>query len=152
MSVSTSLTTLSHAVNQSSDLFLRESIPLFLQITPQIRKGTVLIDALPHCSAQMISDMLNRVEIWRAGWPLHRLDLLLLHELPDYSSPVGTSVVVLEHCISSHVVHEGDSYWDKNFIDVSTCVQVSIDNDQLCLSCVADLGPHHDAFSVKRHD
>ncbi len=39
--------------------------------------------------------MLSRVEVWRAGWPTHRLDHLLHHELPDYSCPVGTGIVVL---------------------------------------------------------
>ncbi len=150
LGINTSKTTLLHAVSQPSNPFLRESIPLFLQVTPQTRKGIVLIDASPHCSAYLIPEMLIRVEVWRAGWPLHHLDLLLHHELPDHSCLVGMGIVVLEHCISSRVSYIGDNYWDKTYIDVAICIQVSIENCQWCFHCVSDLSPHHDATSVER--
>ena len=44
------------------------------------------------------------------------------------SCPVGMGIVGLQHCISPHVSYKGDSYWDKNFMDVAMCIQFSIEN------------------------
>ena len=82
----------------------------------------------------------------------HSLNLLLHPKFRYYSCPVGTGIV-LEHCISSHV-SLGGSQWDKKlkFMDVAMCIQVSIDNYQLCFACVTHPSPHHDATSVERPD
>ena len=50
------------------------------------------------------------------------------------ASPMRPGIVILENCIGDwHLAQKRQHVWRKDFIDVTLCIQVSFDEDQVCL-------------------
>ncbi len=72
----------------------------------------------------------------------HSIVEICCYTMNSLTIQVGMGIVALEHCSSFHVSYKGDSYWDKNFMDVAMCIQDSALNGSKTLlwSNYASLG------------
>ena len=100
---------------------------------------------------QLIPEVLSRVEIGTACWPLHSVDARLLQEVVDHPCPVGASVVILVDSHRSYLLQCRHSQQSKDLVLVSEAIQVTLYMIQGC-SVVKAEGPlEHYRTSPKGH-
>ena len=128
-----------HRVDQVGEDPLWKSLPLSLQHLEQMLgipgRGVVA----PDFAIQLIPEVLNRVEIGTACWPLHSVDARLLQEV-DHPCPVGASVVILVDSHRSYLLQCRHSQRSKDLVLVSEAIQVTLYMIQGC-SVVKAEGP-----------
>ena len=95
---------------------------------------------LLHFAIQLIPEVLNRVEIGTACWPLHSVDARLLQEVVGHPCPVGASVVILVDSHRSYLLQCRHSQRSKDLVPVLEAIQVTLYMIQGC-SVVKAEGP-----------
>ena len=56
----------------------------------------------------------------------------------------------LDNCIGDwHLARKRQHVWRKEFVDVTLCIQVSFDEDQVCICSRWNPGPHHNSATLK---
>ena len=129
-----------HRVDQVGEDPLWKRLPLSLQHLEQMLgipgRGVVA----PDFAIQLIPEVLNRVEIGTACWPLHSVDARLLQEVVDHPCPVGASVVILVDSHRSYLLQCRHSQRSKDLVPVSEAFQVTLYMIQGC-SVVKAEGP-----------
>ena len=112
-----------HRVDQVGDP-LWKRLPLSPQHLEQMLgipgRGVVA----PDFAIQLIPEVLNRVEIGTACWPLHSVDARLLQEVVDHPCPVGASVVILVDSHRSYLLQCRHSQRSKDLVPVSEAILV----------------------------
>ena len=115
-----------HRVDQVGEDPLWKRVPLSLQHLEQMLgipgRGVVA----PDFAIQLIPEVLNRVEIGTACWPLHSVDARLLQEVVDHPCPVGASVVILVDSHRSYLLQCRHSQRSKDLVPVSEAIQVTL--------------------------
>ena len=130
-----------HRVDQVGEDPLWKRLPLSLQHLEQMLgipgRGVVA----PDFAIQLIPEVLNRVEIGTACWPLHSVDArLLAKEVDDHPCPVRASVVILVDNHRSYLLQCRHSQRSKDLVPVSEAIQVTLYMIQGC-SVVKAEGP-----------
>ena len=129
-----------HRVDQVGEDPLWKRLPLSLQHLEQMLgipgRGVVA----PDFAIQLIPEVLNRVEIGTACWPLHSVDARVLQEIVDHPCPVGASVVILVDSHGSYLLQCRHSQRSKDLVPVSEAIQVTLYMTQGC-SVVKAEGP-----------
>ena len=105
----------------------------------------------PDFAIQLIPEVLNRVEIGTACWPLHSVDARLLQEVVDHPCPVGASVVILVDSHLSYLLQCRHSQLSKDLVPVSEAIQVTQYMIQGCSVVKAEGPPDHYRTSPKGH-
>lgn len=140
-----------HGVDQGGEDPLWKRLPLSLQHLVEVLgipgRGVVA----PHFAIQLIPEVLNRVEVGTACWPLHSVDSRLLQEVVDHPCPVGASVVILVDSRRSHLLQCRHSQRSKDLIPVSEASQVTLYMIQGCSVVKAEGPPDHYRTSTKGH-
>ena len=88
--------------------------------------------------------MLNGGKIGRIGGPGKNIHLLLLQILLNSTSCVWSGVVLLQNNAGIVTLQKRDNNRCKDFISISGCIEVAINNDQLSSVSGSDATPHHD--------
>ena len=129
-----------HRVDQVGEDPLWKRLPLSLQHLEQMLgipgRGVVA----PDFAIQLIPEVLNRVEIGTACWPLHSVDARLLQEVVDHPCPVGAKVVILVDSHRSNLLQCRHSQRSKDLVPVLEAIQVTLYMIQGC-SVVKAEGP-----------
>ena len=141
----------SHRVDQVGEDPLWKRLPLSLQHLEQMLgipgRGVVA----PDFAIQLIPEVLNRVEIETACWPLHSVDARLLQEVVDHPCSVGASVVILVDSHRSYLLQCRHSQRSKDLVPVSEAIQVTLYMIQGCSVVQAEGPPDHYRTSPKGH-
>ena len=132
-----------HRVDLVGEDPLWKRLPLSLQHLEQMlgipgRGGGGVV--APDFAIQLIPEVLNRVEIGAACWPLHSVDARLLQEVVDHPCPVVASVVILVDSHRSYLLQCRHSQRSKDLVLVSEAIQVTLYMLQGC-SVVKAEGP-----------
>jgi hypothetical protein len=88
--------------------------------------------------------MLNGREIRQICGPGKNIHLLLLQILLNSTSCVESSVALLQNDAGTVTLRKRDNNRYKDFISVSGCIEVTINNEQLSSVSGSDATPHHD--------
>ena len=122
-----------HRVDQVDEDPLWKRLPLSLKHLEQMLgipgRGVVA----PDFTIQLIPEILSRVEIGTACWPLHSVDARLLQEVVDHPCPVGASVVILVDSHRSYLLQCRHSQRSKDLVPVSEDIQVTLFMIQGCV-------------------
>ena len=96
-------TVLFHGANEAIDVSDDQCIPCSLQSHIQLLQskwmGLELLDTPPH----HVPDMLDRIQVWGSPWLLHSLNSMVLKELGNHPSSVGTGIGIRENGLFSHI-------------------------------------------------
>ena len=140
-----------HRADQVGEDPLWKRLPLSLQHLEQMLgipgRGVVA----PDFAIQLIQEVLNRVEIGTACWPLHSVDARLLQEVVDHPCPVGVSVVFLVDSHRSYLLQCRHSQRSKDLVPVSEAIQVTLYMIQGCSVVKAEGSPDHYRTSPQGH-
>ena len=96
-------TSLPHGVYQSPEKCLGQCLPLQLQHLEQLLSVPGSGVVFPQAPVQLVPNVFDRVQIWAASRPVHPVDSSLLQVSIHDPSPVRTRVVILKHCLGSHL-------------------------------------------------
>ena len=92
-----------HGANEAIDVSDDQCIPCRLQSHTQLLQskwmGLELLDTPPH----HVPDMLDRIQVWGSPWLLHSLNSMVLKELGNHPSSVGTGIGIRENGLFSHI-------------------------------------------------
>ena len=91
-----------------------------------------------YSTPKLIPQMFNWVEVWTHGRPFHPLHSHILEVLSDDPGSVGASVVILEDGSRSHIPKIWDRHWLQNLVPIPLCVEVSLNDSQVCLASDRD--------------
>ena len=102
----------------------------------------------PNSAAQLVPEVLYRVQVRRACWPLQAVDLLLLEELIDNPGSVRPGIIILENGASAHGLQSGDDDGLQNVVPVAVAGQVALNSVERCSVGPPHSTPHHDGPST----
>ena len=60
-----------------------------------------------------------------------------------------TCIIVLQHCIWTHVLEERNTHWSPDLVNVTLSIHVTVNNDQLRSYLCSYATPHRDAPSIE---
>ena len=92
-----------HGVDEGCKIPLGQCLPLCLQHLEQVLAVCGRYMVVPHPAVQLIPNVFNRVKVRTARWPVHPVDPNLLQVGFNDPCPVGSCVVILVHCLRSHL-------------------------------------------------
>ena len=105
---------LPHGINQGSKGLLRDGRPFLLQELGQLGHISGRRVVVSNSSTQDVPQVLYRCQVWRARWPVHAWDPLLLEEVSHHLGSMRRGVVVLESRTRTHGLeswlHNGADY------------------------------------------
>ena len=117
-----------HGLDQIANCLCWDGRPLFLEHLEQLSHVGRGIHSAPNTSVQYIPHVLDWVQIGRHGGPGKNIDVAGGQELRGESCSVEPGVVLLKY--SARGSHKWEDLWMQYLVDVSLCVQVSLDMHQ----------------------
>ena len=143
------LTTATHRLHKGPKGGLRDGIPLDLQYLGQPGQGSRRGVVGPEPLSQNVPEMLDRVEIGRAGWPDHAVDVLLPEEVGDDLGAVSWRIIVLEDGALSKGSKRRHSNRPQNLVPVPNPVQDTVNGKERGPGTETHAAPdHHGAAAV----
>ena len=133
-----------HAGHQPGHFLLWDSIPFLNEDILQVSQRGCVGHSKTYSTPKLIPQMFNWVEVWTHGRPVHPVHSHILEVGCNDPGSVGASVVILEDGVRSHILKVWDRHWPQDLIAISDCVEVSPNDDKVCLPSYRDATPHHD--------
>ena len=141
-----------HAGHQPCHALQWDGVPLFDKDLSQFSQCRLIRHSCAYSTTKLVPQMLNRVQVRAVHRPLHPRHSLLLQVFRDDPRSVWAGIIILEDGVWSEIAQVWDDHWPKNVVPISLGVQVSINDDQLCLPLSRNATPHHDTAPSKRCD
>ena len=92
-----------HGVDEGYKILLGQCLPLCLQHLEQVLAVCGRYMVVSHLAVQLIPNVLNRVKVRTACWPVHPADTNLLQVGVHDLCPVGSCIVILVQYLWSHL-------------------------------------------------